>query len=89
MGNNAYTSKPKACYQLIETTENFEDYGAAVAYGISYREARPEETERPAVDGEILNISTEQDFVKRLVEDLRRHEVSPVHLMDIIHDYLP
>jgi hypothetical protein len=86
MSDHLCPSEPAAQYQLIETLETVEDHGAAVAYGIRCQEIPAEGAN---VCHEVHNISTRPDFVKRLVEHLINYEVSPVHLIDIINDYLP
>jgi len=37
---------------------------------------------------EITNVSSDQEFVKRLVDDCNTYQLDPVHLRDVIEDRL-
>ena len=76
-------------YEMIETTEYVEDSGMVTTYGICCREGNglgaSGGTEYPVVP----NISTESDFVEDLIEILMQNRADPIHLKDLIDDYLP
>ena len=83
------TKPNKIRYQMTQTTEYVEDSGAVTVYGICCLDEShlsDNESERYQT---IPNISTKSDFVEELIEKLVRHDADPVHLRDLIEDYLP
>lgn len=75
-------------YELTSRKEYVEDLGEVLLYGIRIYNSIPEisllEGESSRVDG----ISDNIDEVKNLCKILEEEKVFPVHLIDIIEDYL-
>ncbi len=67
-------------YEITAERRNYEDYGDVVVYGIRGR-MTDEEREIPAV-------SPNYHFVKRLWKALMQHQVSLIHMADVIADAL-
>jgi len=82
--NNKYNVR----YKMIKTTELVDDIGLVTAYGVCCRDERPERKRQRARYQMITNISTKKSFVAKLVYMLREYEADPIHLQDLIEDYL-
>lgn len=67
-------------YEITAELRNYEDYGDVVVYGIRGT-MTDEEREIPAV-------SSNYQFVKQLWKALRKHQVSLIHMADVITDAL-
>jgi len=76
-------------YEMIETTEYVEDSGLVTTYGICYHEKEGLGEHGDADYHVVPNISTKSDFVGDLIEKLMHNGADPVHLKDLIDDYLP
>lgn len=79
----------KIQYRLIKTKEYVEDSGTVTAYGICCREDHQTREQRRVQYRIIPNISTEPEFVEELIDKLIRNDADPVHLRELIEDYLP
>ena len=79
-------------YKMIKTCAFVEDSGVVTSYGICCREEKnPGNGDNESADVEyqvIPGISTKPDFVRELIGKLINHEADPVHLRDLIDDYL-
>ena len=76
----------KVSYKMVETTEYLQEGGAITAYGIHC-------TEETTANGEhkevlIPGISTRMESVKDFVRKLTLYQADPIHLQDLIEDYL-
>ena len=79
--------KPKKIqYQMTETTAYVEDSGFVTVYGICFKEDAPRRAGNGA--SAIPNISTSSELVADLVSKLTLYQVSPLHLRDVVEDYL-
>jgi hypothetical protein len=74
---------------MIKTVEYVEESGNVLTYGVCCREAREGQNHRQVKYHVIPNISTKPAFVEELVNRLVTHNADPVHLMELIADYLP
>lgn len=63
-------------YELVETAIIHEDIGSYIGYGI-----------RNGTDV-VTDISVDKPKVEFLVERMNANEVSPLHMMDIVEDFL-
>ncbi|MCL1805519.1 MAG: DUF6514 family protein [Clostridiales bacterium] len=79
----------RVMYQMIETHEYVEDSGMIAAYGVSCGAGATDAGRVRAKGHTIPNISTRSSFVEELVNRLNNHGAAPVHLRDLIEDYLP
>jgi len=79
----------KIQYRLIKTTEYVEDSGAVAAYGICCREEEKMPNRKRVKFHVVPNISTKPAFVEELIAMLINYEADPIHIMDLIQDYLP
>ena len=73
--------KVRYCYVPIQQTIKSEDLGTYISYGISVR----------AVEDEIIrvsDVSTEYDTVARLAQRCTENELDPIHLGEVIEDFL-
>jgi len=82
------TNQVKVRYHMVETIEYVQDTGPVTSYGIRCEEA-------PAADDQgvtnyyvIPDISTSSVFVEELIRKLTLHNADPVHLRDLIEDYI-
>lgn len=71
------------CYEIVCTERHIEDYGACSVFGLrAFEEGK--------ICGEsvccIEDISPNRQFVETLCDLLRRHDVHPVHIKDIVLD---
>ncbi|MCL1848059.1 MAG: DUF6514 family protein [Clostridiales bacterium] len=78
----------KVVYQLIQTEEYVEDSGLVTTYGVSCREEKAQTGEGGVEYQVIPNISIRRDFVNDLINSLISHQAQPVHLKELIEDYL-
>lgn len=70
-------------FELLATQKDFEEFDDLTMYGIkSYWE------ESPCHFCQVLDISSKKDFVTQLIQYLMTHQVSPLHLRDIVEDYI-
>jgi hypothetical protein len=83
------TGQQRSVYKMIKTTEYVEDSGAITTYGVSCRAGDDTFSREPADDRIVPNISTRPSFVEELVRQLNDHSAAPIHLKDLIDDYLP
>ena len=83
------TEETKAVYQMIKTTEYVEDSGLVATYGVSCRSGEEAAGKSQTRENSVANISTRPSFVEELVNRLNNHAAAPVHLKDLIDDYLP
>jgi hypothetical protein len=74
---------------MIETTEYVMDSGIVTTYGVSCSSGGAGDGRDQACDQIIPNISTRPSFVEELVDRLNIHNAAPVHLKDLIDDFLP
>lgn len=63
-------------YELITTTIVREEIGAYIGYGIRYGEHA------------VTDISLDRAKIENLIERMNSDELSPLHMMDIIEDFL-
>ena len=63
-------------YELITTTIVREEIGAYIGYGIRYGEHA------------VTDISLDRAKIENLIERMNLNELSPLHMMDIIEDFL-
>lgn len=73
-----------ASYKVVEQTKEIESVGKCVTYGICY-------TGEGAENGEnlqIFDISTRRETVERLASFCNEGGASPVHLAEIVSDFL-
>lgn len=63
-------------YELITTTIIHEEIGAYIGYGIRYGEHA------------VTDISLDRAKIENLIERMNSDELSPLHMMDIIEDFL-
>lgn len=71
------------CYEIVCSERHIEDYGSCSVFGLrAYEEGK--------MCGDsvccIEDISSNKQFVEALCDLLRRHDVHPVHLKDIVLD---
>ncbi len=72
-----------AIFEKIKSKKDFEDYGTLDVYGIlAYWEKDPAHSFR------VEDISTDSGFVDSLIELLISHNASPIHLRDIVEDFV-
>lgn len=76
-------------YRIIKTVECVEECGKVMTYGICCREDKNQQNRRRVKYHTVPNISTRTNFVEELVARLIANNADPVHLMDLIYDYLP
>ena len=79
----------KIVYKMIESTNYVEDNGMVTTYGVSCGAEKESAGQKPAQSQSVSNISTRSAFVEELVERLNNHAAAPIHLKDLIDDYLP
>ena len=63
-------------YELITTTVFHEEIGSYVGYGIRYGQHT------------VTDISVDRAKIEILIELMNSNELSPLHMMDIIEDFL-
>ena len=63
-------------YELIITTNVHEEIGSYIGYGIRYGEHT------------VTDISVDKTKIEFLIERMNSNELSPLHMMDIIEDFL-
>lgn len=79
----------KVIYHLVKTAEYYvEDSGMITTYGISCRGGEDLPGSGQAETRTFPDISTKSAFVEELVDRLNNHEADPIHLLDLIEDYL-
>lgn len=71
------------CYEIVCSERHIEDLGLCSVFGLrAYEEGK--------VCGEsaccIEDVSSNRQFVENLCDLLRRHDVHPVHLKDVVLD---
>ena len=76
-------------YRLIEGAEYVEGSGLVTTYGICCGDDRQVADGSSAEYQAVPHISTRSDFVEELIEKLVSNNAAPVHLKDLIDDYLP
>ena len=82
--------KKTVTYQMIQTTEYVEDSGYVVAYGISCQTRRGADVSTPGEQvAAIPGISTQPELVEGMVEMLNLRDADPLHLKDLVYDFLP
>jgi hypothetical protein len=68
---------------MIKSNKEFEDYGFVDVYGIKAYWA-----ENPYDYYQVADISVHKDVVTQLIEHLTAFQASPIHLRDIVEDYI-
>ena len=71
------------CYEIVCTERHFEDHGPCSVFGLRAFEAEQR------CGGSVCcieDISPSRQFVESLCDLLRRHDVHPVHIKDIVLD---
>lgn len=63
-------------YELVTTTIVHEEIGSYIGYGIRYGEHT------------VTDISLDRAKIENLIERMNSDELSPLHMMDIIEDFL-
>ena len=63
-------------YELIAKTIDHEEIGSYIGYGIRY------------VEHTVTDISLDRAKIENLIERMNLNELSPLHMMDIIEDFL-
>ena len=76
----------KVSYKIVETTEYLQEGGSITAYGIRCTE----ETTANGEQKEVLipGISTRMESVKEFARKLTLYQADPIHLHDLIEDFL-
>lgn len=75
-------------YEITSTKKQFDDYGLVQIYGINaYREGFKYASE-DYLSCCIEDISSDYSFVQFIVQKLSEHKVLPVHIKDIICDFV-
>lgn|GEM_PF-296514 len=75
-------------YHLVQSQEFVEDSGVVTSYGIRCGKEE-EQLHDNRVEYQLYsNISTKQDFVENLIDRLINYAADPVHLRDLIDDFL-
>ncbi len=73
------TPEVENLYTLTSTTKFFEDCGRKKVYGIEVRSVYKERVD---------DISSDKDEVLSLLQQLAESECSPLHLKDVVEDFL-
>ena len=63
-------------YELVTTTIVHEEIGSYIGYGIRYGEHT------------VTDISLDRAKIENLIQRMNSDELSPLHMMDIIEDFL-
>ncbi len=71
------------CYEIVCTERHIEDYGPCSIFGLRAFEEGKTCSESVCC---IEDISSNRQFVEALCDVLRRREVHPVHIKDIVLD---
>ena len=71
------------CYEIVCTERHIDDYGSCSVFGLR---AFEEGNGCGASVCCIEDISSSRSFVESLCDLLRRHDVHPVHIRDIVLD---
>lgn len=75
-------------YEITSTKKVFEDYGMVQVYGINaYREGFKDSCE-DYLSCCIEDISSDYNFVKDIIQKLSEYKVLPVHIKDIVCDFV-
>jgi len=80
--------KKNVRYEMITTNEYVEDSGLVTSYGIRCKEVKESSDMREVICQDVSGISARPDFVQNLIDKLIRYDVDPVHLKDVIDDFL-
>ena len=75
-------------YHLVQSQEFVEDSGVVTSYGIRYGKEKEQNNGNRMEPQMFANISIKQDFVESLIDRLINHAADPVHLRDLIDDFL-
>lgn len=73
--------REEAAFQVVSTRVDIEDTGYVTVYGVAYRSESGEEVR-------IDDISADRETVEHLVALLREGEASPLHVYDIVCDFV-
>ena len=73
------------CYEIVCSERNIEDFGSCSVFGLrAYEEGKACSESVCCIE----DISPDRQFVETLCELLRCHDVHPVHLKDIVLDFI-
>lgn len=70
-----------ASYEVFEETKEIESVGRLVTFGIVAAATCGR------ADLRVSDISTNRSVVEQLADECNRHDVSPMHFMDILEDF--
>ena len=76
-------------YQMIQSTAYVEDSGLITTYGISCRADANASRSAPGDLEAFRDVSTVASLVEKLVDRLNAYSADPLHLKDILYDFLP
>lgn len=71
------------CYEIVCSERHIEDFGLCSVFGLRAYEEGKQCSESVCC---IEDISSDRKFVEALCDRLRRHDVHPIHLKDIVVD---
>jgi hypothetical protein len=74
---------------MIQSSTYVEDSGLVTTYGISCLTDAEASRSTPSGLEMICDISSQSNLVEKLVEALNEHDADPIHLKELIYDFLP
>ncbi len=82
------SSQVRVKYHVIQTNQYVEDSGMVRSYGICCEELPVIDNDKGALCQVIPDISIHQEFVEELIYKLVLFNADPIHLRDLIEDYI-
>lgn len=81
-------SKSTYIYEITESREKIDGHGITDVYGISIYNRHRELAEKAGEYCRIDGISPDYDRIRQLKELLEEMELFPIHLRDVVEDFL-